>query len=272
MASYNRCSDDDVSDVRHWTFNVHESYNGFGLDYANTWSTETAAQHNVQYLFGSPLTGWHTGDMTIRLCPLTGWRFCLAYNGRDNDGTEGVIMLSQSDGFQVDTVLAFTDGVGSKLLDMVRIPEHNVVAALTRSQAVPDGTVYYPTLGAPTYGVPYLRCNGVRMQSLDRRFATNIVMGGYQPTNNKKITEMTQHVDYVYPYVENTCFETGHVTYYPKDEYYPEIKYVCEWKYIQIPTQVYWWEQACGVSFFDINATCSKYPNGILDNEDDEEY
>ena len=273
MASYNRCSDNDVSDVRHWTFNVHASSNyGFGSDYANTWSTETAAQHNVQYLFGSPHTGWHTGDMTIKLCALAGGRFCLAYNGRDNDGTEGVIMLSQSDEFQVDTVLAFTDGAGSKLLDMVRIPKRNVVAALTRSQGAPNGTVYYPTLGVPTYGVPYLRCDGVRVQSLDCRNLTNIVMGGYQPANSKKITEMTQHVDYVYPHVENTCFETGHVTYYPKDDYYPETKYECVWKYIQIPIQVYWWEQARGGLYFEINTTCTEYPSGIvMDNEEDEE-
>ena len=98
-------------------------------------------------------------------------------------------MLSQSDEFQVDTVLAFTDGAGSKL-----------------------------------------------------------------------------------PNFENGCFETGHVTYYPKDDYYPETKYECVWKYIQIPIQVYWWEQARGGLYFEINTTCTEYPSGIvIDNEEDEE-
>ena len=273
MASYNRCSDGDASDVRHWTFNVHSSSNwGFGADYASVASVETAAQHNVQSLFGSPHTGWHTGDMTIKLCALAGWRFCLAYNGRDSDGTEGVVMLSLSNEFQVDTVLAFTDGVGSKLLDMVRIPKNNVVAALTRSQGTPDGTVYYPTLGDPTYGVPYLRCSGVRVQSLDRRNLTNIVMGGYQTTSFKKITEMTQHVDYVYPNFENSCFETDHVTYYPKDDYYPEIKYLCEWGYRQAVKPVSWREQERGVNYFDVSITCRKLLNGIiLDSEENDE-
>lgn len=273
MASYNRCSDEYVSDARHWTFNVHaSSYWGFGADYASGPNAETAARHNVQSLFGSPHTGWHTGDVTIKLCALTGWRFCLAYNVRDNDGTEGVMMLSLSNEFQVDTVLAFTDGAGSKLLDMVRIPRHNVVAALTRSQGVPDGTVYYPSLGVPTYGVPYLRCNGVRVQSLDCRGVGNIVMGGYQLANPQKITEMTQHVDYVYPNFENSCFETDHVTYYPKDDYDPEIKYLCEWSYIQGIEPVSLWEQSRPVNYSDVDTTCMKYPNGFIwGNESDEE-
>ncbi len=217
MASYNRCSDGDASDVRHWTFNVHSSSNwGFGADYASVSSVETAAQHNVQSLFGSPHTGWHTGDMTIKLCALAGWRFCLAYNGRDSDGTEGVVMLSLSNEFQVDTVLAFTDGVGSKLLDMVRIPKNNVVAALTRSQGTPDGTVY-----------------------------SNF---------------------------ENSCFETDHVTYYPKDDYYPEIKYLCEWGYRQAVKPVSWREQERGVNYFDVSITCRKLLDGIiLDSEENDE-
>lgn len=145
-----------------------------------------------------------------------GWRFCLAYNGRDSDGTEGVVMLSLSNEFQVDTVLAFTDGVGSKLLDMVRIPKNNVVAALTRSQGTPDGTVY-----------------------------SNF---------------------------ENSCFETDHVTYYPKDDYYPEIKYLCEWGYRQAVKPVSWREQERGVNYFDVSITCRKLLNGIiLDSEENDE-
>ena len=120
--------------------------------------------------------------------------------------------------------------------------------------------------------MPYLRCSGVRVQSLDRRNLTNIVMGGYQTTSFKKITEMTQHVDYVYPNFENSCFETDHVTYYPKDDYYPEIKYLCEWGYRQAVKPVSWREQERGVNYFDVSITCRKLLNGIiLDSEENDE-